>query len=750
MEGLGTARTLLVYLEALIAMRRTPEEERDARAMESISHMSEDALGNPDAWMAVFRGARTATLRALRDRVCLAGLRALDLRMSGPRPEGQEERTTGTEHRPARRKGAAAAGPAVERRGIDEGNGPDNRRCRETGTRKFALVAMPWFWAHMPSIQLAIVKDVLRTSGIESDVFEFYVDFIDMTGPHLYREVANTGTYIGERLFSQFYFDALRYDTTQEIPDMHFFSGEIQRDFLLFGTPLVERFLDGCLKELCSFDYDAICFTLTAQQTGATIALARRIRERRRDVPIIIGGAACAGDMGRALLEMCPELDIAVHSEAETVLPRLSEALAGQRPLADVAGISWREEGAVLSAPATGLHRLSRHRDALNFDAYFARVDRTAVLADSVVWIPFESSRGCWYGEKVQCTFCGLNEIIRYRKRGAGGLLEELQDYACRYGVRNFFAVDLIMPRSFFTEELPAIAAAGKEWSIFYEVKSNMRRQEIALLSRSGVRWIQPGIESLDDDVLKLMRKGVSAAQNVQTLRLSKQQGIMVSWNLISNFPDESAESYENMARMFPRLYHLDPPSGMSPFEVHRFSPFYETPEKLGIRVLGAHESYRDVFPVDEALLDRLVYRFRYEAVRPPDRRLADSRKKVGRAIANWKEAWRRGADFHVTYRPDGTAHLMDSRRSGARIERVLDPPQAKLLHYLEELRARVRLAAAFADHEPAAFAALGGEEGLRHLIADWERQGLVLVISGTVQALPRIVPPTARRSVAA
>jgi hypothetical protein len=53
---------------------------------------------------------------------------------------------------------------------------------------------------------------------------------------------------------------------------------------------------------------------------------------------------------------------------------------------------------------------------------------------------------------------------------------------------------------------------------MFYEVKANLTREHLRLMSRAGVTLCQPGLESLSSHVLHLMRKGVRAAQNVNVL----------------------------------------------------------------------------------------------------------------------------------------------------------------------------------------------------------------------------------------
>src|SRR5687768_17924744 len=78
----------------------------------------------------------------------------------------------------------------------------------------------------------------------------------------------------------------------------------------------------------------------------------------------------------------------------------------------------------------------------------------------------------------------------------------------------TLFPYTTLFRSSFFADFLPQVIASGKNWTIFYEVKSNMRRAEVEMLGQAGVHWIQPGIESLDDHVLKLMRDRKSTRLN--------------------------------------------------------------------------------------------------------------------------------------------------------------------------------------------------------------------------------------------
>ena len=75
-------------------------------------------------------------------------------------------------------------------------------------------------------------------------------------------------------------------------------------------------------------------------------------------------------------------------------------------------------------------------------------------------------------------------------------------------------------------------------------MKANLTREQVRLLADAGVRHIQPGIESLSDHVLALMKKGVTGLRNVQLLKWCKEYGIEVDWNILYGFPGETREDY--------------------------------------------------------------------------------------------------------------------------------------------------------------------------------------------------------------
>src|SRR5262249_48286245 len=141
------------------------------------------------------------------------------------------------------------------------------------------------------------------------------------------------------------------------------------------------------------------------------------------------------------------------------------------------------------------------------------------------VALAFEASRGCWWGQKKHCTFCGLNrETMTFRVKSAERVLGTMRRLSSRYTFRHLQAADNILAMSYWKTLLPRLAeerlsSAGKPVSIFFEVKPNLSRAQVKAMADAGVAHVQPGIESLSTHLLELMAKGVTGLQNVYLLK---------------------------------------------------------------------------------------------------------------------------------------------------------------------------------------------------------------------------------------
>ena len=124
---------------------------------------------------------------------------------------------------------------------------------------------------------------------------------------------------------------------------------------------------------------------------------------------------------------------------------------------------------------------------------------------------------------------------------------------------------------------------------------------------------IQPGIESLSSHVLQLMRKGVTAIQNVQLLKLCREYGIEVVWNLLYGFPGETPQDYEETARVIEAIYHLPLPDVVAKICLDRFSPNFDQAEEFGFTDVRPYPLYHQIYFLPAESVTNLAYFFEYE-----------------------------------------------------------------------------------------------------------------------------------------
>jgi len=433
---------------------------------------------------------------------------------------------------------------------------------------------------------------------------------------------------------------------------------------------LVEPYLHHCLAAVGWHHYRVVGFTSTFEQNMASLAMAQRIKARWPEVAIVFGGSNWEAEMGVELHRHFPAVDFVCSGEAEDSFPELVERiLSGQPPSgADegVPGVVHRDRNGttVAARPAAPIADM----DSLpipDFGDYFAALGVSTVGAQVVPNLLIETSRGCWWGAKSHCTFCGLNGgTLAFRSKSPGRVIEELETLSRRWQLTSVEAVDNILDQAYFRTMLPALADANLALELFYEVKANLSRAQVALLRRAGVVRIQPGIESLSDRVLGLMRKGTIGLRNIQLLKWCLEHGIQPEWNLLYGFPGEQAEDYSGLSRMLPAISFLPPPAACGPVRLDRFSPYFMTPHAFGITQVRSTAAYRYLYPFADESLDRIAYYFDFDCTTEMAPR--SSAAEVTALAADWKRVHdEQPGILRAEYRSDDTLLIYDERRGG-------------------------------------------------------------------------------------
>lgn len=506
---------------------------------------------------------------------------------------------------------------------------------------------MPFAGANRPSIQCGLLKATLQRAGHSVDVHYLNLELAAILGSKWYDTLSTirTDQLLGEWLFSAAAFgqrgDEDEYQAAYpEFPDLYRRLDTTFEHLRELRNKTLPEWIERWARTIDWSAYVMVGFTSTFEQNVASLALAARIKAAAPGVLTVFGGANYDGEMGPEYVRAFDCIDYAVVGEGDVALPALVAAVAAGEDGSAVAGIVSRKDGEVVAnAPGP----LVRNLDALpdpDYDEFFAaltRLGRDRVLGMSLPLLPFETARGCWWGEKHHCTFCGLNALgMAYRSKSPDRTHAELRRMSARYQITNFEAVDNILDMRYVSELCEPLIADRYDYRIFYEVKSNLRREQLRTLAHAGVAIIQPGIESLSSHILKLMRKGSSMLLNVRLLRWAHYYGISVTWNMLTGFPGETAEDYHHQAQLIPLLFHLPPPSGVGRVWLERFSPYFTDPE-FPVTDVSPSRAYRYIYPESKLDLQRIAYFFSY---RMGDVVEEEDLQETLRQIALWQEAW--------------------------------------------------------------------------------------------------------------
>ncbi|MCG8346315.1 MAG: RiPP maturation radical SAM C-methyltransferase [Chloroflexales bacterium] len=532
---------------------------------------------------------------------------------------------------------------------------------------RIALINMPFASHYIPSIGLSLLKATLNQQAIPVDILYLNLVFGEWCDPELYRALSlgypNNTDLIGEWIFTGALYGedpAAEKDFVNTIllgrraneaaPAGNEIGGDgrlsleqVQR--LVDLRKKAQAFLHWCMKTYHWSQYAVVGFTSLFQQQIASLALARLIKDQYPETAIVFGGANCESSMGICLLDNFSFVDAVCSGEGDIVAPQLFSALANGTAIHNLPGIFYRQSDAsenLSVKPMVSQSLVVRMDDVPipDYDDYFAAYHASTFTKLQLPRVLFETSRGCWWGVKSHCAFCGLNGVtMAFRTKSATRVIEELGHLHQRYGhlTSYFSAVDNILSMSYFKDVIPALQNLDLPLNLFYEVKANLNKEQVHALARAGIRYIQPGIESLSTSVLKLMGKGATFLQNVRLLKWCKQYGIHVHWNFLFGFPGEDASEYDYIAKLIPLLTHLDAPDwGRVRFD--HFSPYFSNPKQFGLVNVKPYPAYSYIYPLlQEADLFRIAYYFEAEFAGADD--VSGYTHLLRTNLAQWKQA---------------------------------------------------------------------------------------------------------------
>ncbi len=537
------------------------------------------------------------------------------------------------------------------------------------------LIYPPFGAAEAPAVGLSNLKAVLEKNNIWSKVIYANLIFRDLISKNIYNTLSYASSkeamwYFGEFVFADEAFPTAK--NKHKLLEEKFHMEKAANSKLIANFEILNKvndYLRGIRDLILSENPKIVGFSTTYQQTCASVAIARYIKEVKPEIVTVLGGFNCNQPMADVLKNITPSIDYIFSGEGEDeFLQFVQNGLEGK----------WPSNKIIECGPIQDLNSIP-YPDFTDFFEYITITGYQPESSFEMIRIPFESSRGCNWG---RCNFCGQNtDTTIFREKASFRIEEELKFLGVNYPGKIVAAVDTVLPpnagKAFRSFKKPASIE-----QIAYQLRSTVSFLDLKALKNSGITICHPGIENLNDNILKLMNKGTSVLNNLRLMRDCRRLDIFNFWNFLYGVPCETEEDYEETINLIPMIHHLRPPSEENQIEIMRYSPFQKMPLKYNIENLRVKGSACYIYPDTQGLEEIALY---FEGDYPIAFDNQELKTKFFNALAHWKELWTFSPPELKLVKSNEKSYLIeDSRLFKTRKEYKLNSSHFQILEELE------------------------------------------------------------------
>jgi len=251
-----------------------------------------------------------------------------------------------------------------------------------------------------------------------------------------------------------------------------------------------------------------------------------------------------------------PFIDYGILGEAERSIINFVKAIQNKnfKALKKVKGLVYKTKNGIKINPPDIIENLDELPisaiDLLPLNKYDCVITEKPVLT-------MITSRGCPY----QCGFCFKQPSDKkYRMRNPKKVVDEIEEYIKKYHIKELLFYDdtLTLNRQHIVDICNEIIK--RKIKIKWQSPTRIDRIDkplLELMKKAGCRMLRYGVESGDEDILKLMNKGTSLERIKQVFKWTKEVGISTFAYFIIGYAKENKDTIKKTIK-FAKILNPD------------------------------------------------------------------------------------------------------------------------------------------------------------------------------------------------
>jgi radical SAM superfamily enzyme YgiQ (UPF0313 family) len=290
----------------------------------------------------------------------------------------------------------------------------------------------------------------------------------------------------------------------------------------------------GVLERIKKENPEVVGITSMTHDFLEAVKLAKAVKKHNAGIKLVIGGIHATA-LPLETLKENPEFDFLVYGEGEETFLELIKAVENGKKgdFGRIKGLGFRSgDGGVKINPA---REWETNLDKYPMPAWH--------LFPKCRMYHIATARGCPYS----CVFCMRPYGKKVRERSPENVLFEIEHVIRTYEpeIYRFNDETFAFNRERAVKILNGIIERGLQKTKKHaSMRANMLDAEILeLMKKAGFVYIDLGIETGDEEVLKRIKKGITFQQVEDAVKMIKKAGIKVGGNYIIGHPGETLET---------------------------------------------------------------------------------------------------------------------------------------------------------------------------------------------------------------